>query len=288
MQLNYHHLRYFREVALEGNLSRAAERMNVSQSALSIQIKQLEDRLGHALFDRRGRRMTLTEAGRIALDHAHRIFAAGDDLVATLNQYAHANPPLRVGAASTLSRNFQMRFLQPVLDDGQTRIMLRSGNLDTLYSALAALAIDIVLTTEIRTPEENDQFEARLIDQQPISLIGRPDLIVGKSLEDILQHVPLIVPTETSIRAGLAALSARLGISPIVAAEVDDMAMVRLLCRQGAGVAFTPGVVLADEIAAGIVVQADFDLGLTENFYAVTIKRQFPHPWASRLVSQYK
>ena len=54
-RLNYHHLRYFREVAREGNLTRAADRLNLSQSALSTQIRQLEERLGHSLFDRAGR-----------------------------------------------------------------------------------------------------------------------------------------------------------------------------------------------------------------------------------------
>ena len=72
-RLNYHHLRYFREVAIEGNLGRAAERLNVAQSALSVQIRQLEERLGFTLFDRVARSLVLTEAGRIALDHADRI-----------------------------------------------------------------------------------------------------------------------------------------------------------------------------------------------------------------------
>ncbi|MEH6648175.1 LysR family transcriptional regulator [Sulfitobacter sp.] len=97
-QLNYHHLRYFREVAIEGNLGRAAHRLNVAQSALSVQIRQLEDRLGFLLFDRIGRALVLTEAGSIALDHADRIFTAGDELLATLHQSGDIKPPLRIGA----------------------------------------------------------------------------------------------------------------------------------------------------------------------------------------------
>ena len=102
-RLNYHHLRYFREVAREGHLTRAAERLNLSQSALSAQIRQLEDRLGHALFDRRGRQLILTEAGRIALDHAERIFGTGEELLAALGDGGRRARPLRVGALSTLS-----------------------------------------------------------------------------------------------------------------------------------------------------------------------------------------
>src|SRR6056297_1427367 len=115
MHLNYHHLRYFQAVAHEGSLTRAAERLNISQSALSTQIRQLESQLGQALFERRGRALHLTEAGRIALDHADTIFATGNDLLATLSQSGRARRALRIGAQATLSRNFQLGFLRPVL-----------------------------------------------------------------------------------------------------------------------------------------------------------------------------
>lgn len=68
--LNYKHLRYFQAIAHEGNLTRAAEKLHVSQSALSSQIRLLEEQVGQDLFERRGRQLILTEAGRIALDHA--------------------------------------------------------------------------------------------------------------------------------------------------------------------------------------------------------------------------
>ena len=65
--LNLHHLRLFRAVATDGTLTGAARWLNLSQSALSTQIKTLEATLGHDLFERRGRGLVLTEAGRIAL-----------------------------------------------------------------------------------------------------------------------------------------------------------------------------------------------------------------------------
>ena len=74
MALNFHHLRLFQAIAREGGLTRAAERLNLSQSALSTQLQKLEAQLGHALFDRRGKRLALTEAGRIALDYADTAF----------------------------------------------------------------------------------------------------------------------------------------------------------------------------------------------------------------------
>lgn len=282
MRLNYHHLRYFQEVAHEGNLTRAAARLNLSQSALSTQIRQLEDWLGHALFDRSGRTMTLTEAGRIALDHAERIFGVGDDLVATLTKGGTAKAPLRVGALSTLSRNFQLRFLRPALLE-DFDLILSSGSSQTLLRALENLSLDVVLLTD---PPPRDTFPdliAHRIAEQSVGLHGRPDRLAHATLADLLRAEPVILPTESSIRTGFDSLVARLGVTPRIAATVDDMAMIRLLAREGLGLAVTPAVVLADELAQGVLATAPFKLDVVESFYAVTAPRTFPHPLLGRL-----
>lgn len=282
-QLNYHHLRYFREVAHEGNLTRTAERVNLSQSALSTQIKQLEARIGHALFDRVGRKLVLTEVGRIALDHADQIFGTGAELLATLQRSGTATPPLRVGALSTLSRNFQLRFLAPVLGVDDVDLVLKSGSAPVLFDALKSLALDVVLTTE--PPQAGGDFTAHRIAEQTVALHGVPARMQHASLREMLQNEPLIVPTDNAIRVGFDSLVARLGVSPRIAADVDDMAMVRLLARENAGLAVAPTVVLADEIASGMLKTAPFDLNISESFYAVTIRRSFPHPVLERLVA---
>ncbi|MEO0361768.1 MAG: LysR family transcriptional regulator [Pseudomonadota bacterium] len=277
-RLNYHHLRYFREVAQEGNLTRAAERLNLSQSALSTQIRQLEERLGHRLFDRSGRRLSLTEAGGIALDHANRIFDAGEELVATLARGEGDAPPLKVGALSTLSRNFQLRFLRPVLAAEGVEIALASGGAPALLEALQALALDVVLSTEPPPRAAYQGLVAHRIAEQPVGLFGAPDRLGHKSLKALLSAEPVVLPTESSIRTGFDSLVARLGVAPRIAAEVDDMAMVRLLTREGFGLAVAPAVVFVDELEQGRLREAPFRLDITETFYAVTAKRRFSHP----------
>lgn len=277
-RLNYHHLRYFREVAIEGNLGRAAERLNVAQSALSVQIRQLEDRLGFALFERVARTLVLTEAGRIALDHADRIFSAGDELLATLQHSSTIKPPLRIGALSTLSRNFQVQFLAPLLADDGSTFLLKSGNMKTLLEDLESLALDVVLTTEVPQSGSSTQFAAQRIAEQPVCIHGKPDRLHHKTLAELIAHEPLILPTENVIRAGFENLVTKLGVTPQIVASVDDMAMVRLLARTGVGLAIAPTVVVADEIANGTLSTAPFDLGISEPFFAVTSPRKFPHP----------
>ena len=165
-RLNYNHLRYFWAVAHEGNLTRTAEQLAVSQSALSAQIRKLEERLGHALFERRGRSLHLTEAGRIALDHADRIFAAGEELVGTLRNEVQTRQVVRVGAMATLSRNFQVDFLRPVLGRTDVEVVLHSAGAEDLFRALATLALDIVLTHEVPPRDGPTPFVTHRLAEQ--------------------------------------------------------------------------------------------------------------------------
>lgn len=279
-ELNYHHLRYFRAVAHDGNLTRTAERLNLSQSALSIQIKQLEERLGHSLFERRGRQLYLTEAGRIALDHADTIFSAGEELVETLKETGRTRRAIRIGALATLSRNFQMEFLRPILGRSDVDMILRSGSTSELLGALEALNLDIVLLNQAPMADSVTPFIAQHVYQQRVSLIGKPSYgKPGATLGDLLTEHPVILPTlESGVRSQFEALVARLGIAPQIAAEVDDMAMMRLLAREGAGLAVLPPIVVKGELEAGSLVEFDALPGMIESFFAVTVKRRFPNP----------
>lgn len=279
-ELNYNHLRYFWAVAQDGNLTRTAERLNVSQSALSIQIRKLEDRLGHQLFERRGRRLHLTEAGRIALDHADAIFATGQELLGTLRETGATRQALRVGALATLSRNFQISFLRPLLGRDDIDIVLRSGSPADLLAGLQALTLDVVLTNQPPTSDALSPFIAHKLSEQPISLIGAPALLRGQhGVAALIAAHPVILPTiGSSIRAGFDALADRLAVRPQIAAEVDDIAMMRLLAREGFALAVLPPIAVRDELAAGTLVEAASLDGLVETFFAVTTGRRFPNP----------
>ncbi|SET54654.1 LysR family transcriptional regulator [Oceanicella actignis] len=276
--LNLHHLRLFRAVAREGTLTGAARRLNLSQSALSTQIRTLEAALGQELFERRGRGLVLTEAGRIALDHAEAIFRTAEDLVATLRERGAPRQALRVGALSTLSRNFQIAFIAPFLSRPDVEVVLRSGPQAQLLAALEALALDVVLTNRPPAQDAASRHIVHRIAEQPVSLIGPPAL-AGRELRDLLENEPLILPTaEDALRAGFDALLDALSIAPRIAAEADDMAMLRLLARSGAGLAVIPPIVVRDELASGRLAELARLDGLSETFHAVTLRRRFPNP----------
>lgn len=285
--MNLHHLRLFRAVAADGSLTGAARRLNLSPSALSTQIKALEASLGHDLFERRGRGLVLTEAGRIALDHADAIFRTAEDLTATMRETGRARRTLRVGALATLSRNFQMEFLRPLVGRSDVEILLRSGSQGELLRGLDSLALDVVLTNLAPARDANSSWLIHQIAEQPVSLIGTPARVgEGAPLRDLLARETLVLPApDTALRAAFDALAARLGVTPVVAAEADDMAMLRLLARENAGLAVIPPIVVRDELASGLLIEAAQLDGIRENFLAVTRERRFPNPFLQELLS---
>ena len=279
--LNLHHLRLFRATAREGTLTAAARALNISQSAISTQIKALEADLGHDLFERRGRNLVLTEAGRIALDYAEQIFRAADQLAATFRAVGEQRKVLRIGAQATLSRNFQLQFLAPLIGRDDVEVVLRSGTQAALLRALEALRIDVLLTNQMPARDAMSPYLVHRLAEQPVSLVGARARLApaAQGLAHLLAHAPLILPTpETALRAGFDALLERMGIVPRIAAEADDMAMLRLLARADAGVAVIPPIVVRDELGAGLLYELAQLPEIVEPFFAVTISRTFANP----------
>ncbi len=285
--LNFHHLRYFWAVAKEGNLTRAARQLHTSQSALSAQIKQLETELGQSLFQRTGRTLTLTEAGRLAFAYAETIFSTGNELVAVLREgRREEREVLRIGAVATVSRNFQENFIRPVLDLADVELVLISASLPELLSRLRVHSIDLVLSNQRVHASAVDPWRCRRIARQPVSLVGRPRAVPFRFPDD-LAELPLLLPgRDNDIRASFDVRCEQLGIRYRVKAEVDDMALLRLLARDSDSIALLPPVVVQDELRTGRLVEHAVVPDLHENFYGVTIKRHYEPPLVKALLAR--
>ena len=288
-RLNYHHLHYFWAVAKDGNLTRTAEQLHVSQSALSTQIKQLEDQLGQALFTRASRALQLTEAGRVALTYADTIFETGNELTALLRDGKQlARQVLRIGGVATLSRNFQENFVKPLIKRKDVELVLQSGSLDDLLTRLSVHNLDVVLSNRKVHADSQHPWRCRRIARQPVSLVGKP-LGKGKVFRfpQQLAEEPLLLPgRDSDIRAGFDVLCDQLGLRYQVLAEVDDMAMLRLLARDSGHVALVPSIVVQDELRSGKLQEYCVVPNLHENFYALTVQRHFEPPLLKTLLKR--
>lgn len=287
--LNYHHLRYFRVIARELSVTRAAEKLNLSVPALSIQLKQLEESLGHKLFERGKGGLVLTEAGRLAMDYADMIGKTGEELMDVMqHRQRGGRQVLRVGAVATLSRNFQLEFLRPSLHRAAVEVVIRSGALRDLLVALHAHEVDLVLSNQPARRDAERPWHSHLLAEQPVGLVGVPAW-KKKQLKfpEDFGDVPVILPSmESNTRAAFDRLLAAAGVRPRIMAEVDDMAMLRLLAREGEGLALVPPVVVRDEIESGVLVETHRVPQVRETFYAITPSRRFPNPLVGELVGR--
>lgn len=276
-QLNFHHLFYFWRVAKLGHLTRAAEEVHTSQSALSAQIRQLEERLGEPLFSREGRRLVLTEAGQVVLSYAEDIFGLGQELLGRLQGHSQGLVRLRVGSVATMSRNFQENLLRPLLADPGVALTLESGLLDGLLQRLLEHQLDVVLANESVTRDADRPLHCQFLASQSISIVGPASRWQPDSLRvpQDLDGVDIVLPgPRHAVRAQFDALCASAGVTPRLRAEVDDMALLRLIARDSGWLALLPEVVVQDELRNGQLVIAGQSTQVAERFYAITAPRR--------------
>src|SRR3954466_9534932 len=246
--LNYNHLYYFWIVAREGSIARAAEELMVSQPTISIQIKELETAVGQQLFDRVGRGLQLTEAGKIALNYCNEIFSLGQEMANALeHQPAGRTLKLSVGILDVIPKLVVRRILDPVLHLPQpVRLICREDKSDRLLADLAARRTDMVLSdAPIGTAVQVQGFN-HLLGESGVSFFASGDLAAQyrRGFPKSLNGAPVLLPTDhTQVRRSLNQWFDAKRIHPVVVAEFDDTALMFSFGRGGAGVFPVPTMV---------------------------------------------
>ena len=276
-RLNYHHLYYFWHVARSGNLTRSAESLHVSQSALSTQIRQLEDSFGTLLFNREGRRLTLTEAGQRVLLMANDIFTRGEELESLLGRGLDAGQQrLHIGMVSTMSRNFIEGLIAPLLGDASIAFTLRAAGISRLLEDLANHRLDVVLSNLNVAASSERLWQVQLLARQAVTIVGPPEKPPAGAFPAGYRDRRWLLPgPQSEMRAAFDGFCALHQFEPDIQAEVDDMAMLRLLARDSGSLAVLPKVVVRDEIESRALVEYLAIPDAYESFYAITVKRSF-------------
>lgn len=283
--LNYHHLLYFWTVAREGSIARATERLNLSQPAISAQIRTLERSLGEKLFARRGRNLALTEVGRTVFRYADEIFSVGRELQETLragNGAAGRPARLTIGVADALPKIVAFRLLEPALAHADpVRLVLREDKPDRLVADLSIHALDLVLSDAPVSPNVRVRAFSHLLGECGVTVFGTPELARRHRARfpQSLEGAPVLLPTDnTMLRRSLDAWFEVQGIRPHVVGEIEDSAVLKVFGQSGAGLFMAPSAVERDvQRQYGVRVVGRID-GVRERFYAITVERRITHP----------
>lgn len=287
--LNYHHLQYFHATAREGSVTAAAKRLRLAQPTLSGQIKQLEEMLGEPLFERRGRRLELTEAGRTVYHYADEIFGLGEELLQAVRGRP-AGRPLRfaVGVSDTLPKLIVYRLLSGVLaGPGDTRLEVQDGEAPALLVELGAHRLDLVLSDAPLPSGSGVRAYSHALGESGISFFARGDVAAAlrPTFPQSLDGAPVLLPVRgTPMRRALDEWFDRLKLKPRIVAEVGDSALLKTFGQAGAG-AFAAPTVVAEEVSQQYrVSQFGATAEVREHFWAISAERKIRHPAVNAVV----
>lgn len=281
--LNYHHLLYFWTVAREGSVTAASRTLNLSQPALSTQIRALETSLGERLFEKSGRGLRLTEAGKLAFRYADEIFVLGQEFRQALKgQPTGQALRLVVGISDVLPKLMVHRLLRPALELSEPlRLSCREGNLSELLQALQSHEVDIVLSDVPCSPKAGPRAFNHLLGECGVDLFGAPSLLERHPgpFPEALDSAPFLLPSEGhALRRSLDAWFERRGLRPVIAADFDDSALLKTFGAEGLGFFAAPAAI-AEEVVRAYAVRRLVPMeGLKERIHAVSAERRLVHP----------
>lgn len=281
--LNYRHLYYFWAVVREGSIARATKVLNLTQPAISAQLRKLEQSLGEELLVKSGRNLVLTETGRMAYRYAEDIFALGRELTENIRGNVTDRPlHLTVGVSNALSKLLTYRLLAPALDlEPSVRLTLRDDRPDRLLADLAVNELDLVLTDAPLTPATNVRAFSHLLGESDVTIFGTPSLAAAarENFPRSLDGMPFLLPTENStLRRSLEQWFDAEQIQPMGVAEIEDSGLLKVFGEGGAGL-FASASAITDEVLSQFGVEVVGRAGvIREQFYGISTERRLRHP----------
>jgi LysR family transcriptional activator of nhaA len=281
--LNYHHLLYFWTVARSGGVSQAGKELSLTQATVSAQIKTLEEALDEKLFRRSGRKLVLTDTGKLVFRYADEIFSLGQEMLGTLKGRPEGRlARLTVGVADVMPKLVAYRLIEPALRvEGSYRIVCREGTNEELLPALARHDVDVVLTDSPIDPALNVKAFNHLLGECGMILFGAPKLAAQyrRGFPGSLDGAPFLMPTRnTTARRSLDQWFDSKNIVPRVIAEFEDSALLKVFGQQGLGLFFAPSVIAAEvQKQHGATIVGNLE-DVTERFYAISLDRKLKHP----------
>lgn len=282
--LNYHHLLYFWTVVREGGVSRAAEKLRLAQPTVSAQIRLLEDTLGDKLFERQGRRLVLTDVGRLVYRYADEIFGIGRELLEALKGRPSAGRPLplSVGVANAVPKLIVHRLLLPAVSgELAIRLVCREDSPEALLAELATHTLDVVITDVPAPPHVRVKAFSHLLGESDTSFFAAGPLAtkLRRRFPRSLNDAPILLPTpHTALRRALDQWFEAEDLHPRIVGEFDDSALMKAFGQAGAA-AFPASTAIAQEVIRQYRVRTvGRATAVRERYYAISAERRLKHP----------
>lgn len=281
--LNYHHLLYFWTVAREGSIAKATATLRLSPPTISEQIHSLEESLGAKLFEKQGRNLVLTDAGRVAFEYAEEIFARGEELTEALSgRKGERIGRFTIGIVDVVPKLIAYRLILPALKlDTPVRIICRESNSDVLVSQLAIRDVDLVISDAPLNPSLRIQAFSHLLGQSALSFFAHPRLakrLTGR-FPMCLDGIPFLMPADnTDLRRSLEHWFEVHAVRPVIVGEFEDSALAAVFSEAAVGAFASPTPTEAQvkrQYGLSVLGRAR---DITASYYAISLDRRLKHP----------
>ncbi|QEN90566.1 LysR family transcriptional regulator [Labrys sp. KNU-23] len=275
-RLNLDHLQAFADVVELGSFSAAAERLNLTQPAVSLQVRQLERRLGTVLIERVGRKVRPTTAGTELLLHAAHIDAAVQAaLEAVARQSEGVMGTVRIGTGATACI-----FLLPALLQSLRRrhpnleIIITTGNTGEIARAVENNRLDLGLIT---LPVSSRSLEIEPVFDDPFMVIAPPrtELPVPASPAALAELPLLLFEPGGNTRRLTNEWFARAGLSPRPTMSLGSVEAIKELVKAGLGCSILPGIAVRGDAATGVLAMQPLSPPLSR-MLAIVVRRDKP------------
>jgi LysR family transcriptional activator of nhaA len=288
--INYHHLFYFKTIAEEGTVSRAAAKLRIGQPTLSAQLRQFEDTLGIPLFERHHKRLILTEQGRVALDYAKNIFRMGSEMYEVLHdRIKPLKPTLHVGALDSVSKQVILQLSKHALRISPCQITLSEGKSDELLRELSAHKIDLVLTNFLPVGADAKGLHPKAISKKNVVFYGAPKFkSLRKGFPKSISGQPLVLPTyDSKLRYDLDHWAKLHEIELNIVAESQDIAVKKLMAAAEIGLIPTASHSVMRQVLSGELVEIGPIQGVHEELFLISAHRRIPNLLAAKLMETF-
>lgn len=289
--INYHHLFYFKTIVEEGSVSKAATKLLIGQPTLSAQLKQFEDNMGITLFERKHKRLLLTEQGKVAYDYASSIFKMGSEMYEVLHdRLKPLRPTLHVGCLDSIPKRITATLAKQALRISPCQITLLEGKSDELIRELGAHRIDLVLTNFLPVASESKGFFPRQISKENISFFGSPKFKhLKKGFPQSISGQPVILPTyDSKLRYDIDHWAKLNKIELNIIIEGQEIAVKKLVASEGIGLMPTAFYSVKRQVDAGELIEIGTMKGVYEEIYLISAQRKIPNPIAAKLMTEFK
>ncbi len=288
--INYHHLLYFKVIAEEGSVSKAAEKLRLGQPTLSAQLKLFEDTLGVQLFERQHKKMILTEQGKIALDYSRNIFKMGSEMYEVLHdRLKPQRHSLCVGALDSIPKQIVLQLVKKALKIMPCQITLVEGRSDELLRELSSHRVDLLVTNFLPMGVPVKGIKHRTITKKNIAFYAAPKYKgLRKNFPQSLHGQPLILPTyDSKLRYDLDQWEKANELVFDVLIESQDISVKKLMAVEGLGLMPTATHTVTQQVLAGELIEIGQIKNVFEELVLVSADRKIENPLASQIMKTF-